>query len=881
MAGAVSSGHGRPPWIAVWSLFAVTTIPVTAAGAEPLPDVTTSVASLGPPAAASDQYIVRYTTWRAFTQAIAVAAVDPAPPNATDHAWPRLNAFVATLSAADVVRLRSDPTVASVEENSFVRAATDQVNPPWGLDRIDQQTLPVDRTYTYDSTGAGVTAYVVDSGIRTTHTEFAGRIVRAAAADDGDDDGVEDCYGHGTHVAGTLGGTTYGVAKDVFLVPVKVLSCGGTAHISTVIDGIEWIVGDHQPGVPAVANLSLEGTASPALDAAVEDLIADGVTAVVAAGNAGFASCDYSPARVPAAITVGASEHDDEIAGYSNFGVCNDLFAPGTNISSAWVGSDTARATLTGTSMAAPHVSGAVARLLEREPWLSPAEVWARLDAESTTAELTGTFGGDPNKLLYIAGKPLPSAPQWLTGMRANHQVTLSWSYPAEDRGLPITDYVVMYKSGKETWQTYADGVSSATTATVTGLTNGRCYEFRVAAVNVLGTGHLTTPVWLTPTARGFTALEPQRVFDTRRDQPDGAIAVEKVRYGGARVFRAGLAGTAGVPSEGVAAVLLNLTVVDPQAAGFATVYPCDAQPPTSNVNYAAGQTTANALIAALSPFGEICVYSSADTDLVADVEGWFPDDSGFNVLTPTRLFDTRPDQPQGAVFVDQHRYGELRVHVSSIAGIPPSGVGAVSLNVIAVDPVAAGFVTVYPCNERPLASNLNYAPHQIASNAVVAPVSPDGDICLTASAAAWLVADVNGWFAAGSTFAAIAPIRIVDTRATQPQAAIVISKQQLGELRVTFAGVGGVPVVGVGGVPVVGASAVLLNITAVDPTGSGFVTVHPCGTRPLASHLNFAAGQVVPNIVIAPLSAAGEVCFYASVATDLVVDLNGWYASS
>ena len=275
--------------------------------------------------------------------------------------------------------------------------------------------LPLDSTYSYGTTGLGVTIYVIDTGLLSTHVEFTGR-VRPGMDFVNDGNGTLDCNGHGTHVAGTAAGTTYGVAKQATIVPVRVLNCGGSGPASRTVAGITWVIGDHLAGVPAVANLSLGGPASAMTDAAINALVADGVTVVVAAGNDDDPSCDSSPGRVANAITVAASEIDDDRAGYSNFGPCNDIFAPGTGVLSAVQTSDTATGTKNGTSMASPHVAGAAARLLQTSPTMTPADVWAALDSSSTKGalDLNSSPGGDPNKLLYVAppsANPPPPPP--------------------------------------------------------------------------------------------------------------------------------------------------------------------------------------------------------------------------------------------------------------------------------------------------------------------------------------------------------------------------------------------------------------------------------------------------------------------------------------
>ena len=360
----------------------------------------------------SPRYIVRLRTRQSLQAAV---VTEGANGDSVHTVWHQaLNGFTATLSGDDVRRLRRDPNVTSIEPDSIVTLTNEQRGAPWGLDRVDQRALPLSTTYSYETNGSGVNAYIVDSGIRSSHREFTGRIVRGMYVDFGDGAGIEDCNGHGTHVAGTIGGTTFGVAKGVSLIPVKVFACNGSTTTSAVIAGLDWIISDHAADMPAVVNMSLGGQPSAALDAAVNAVIADGVTVVVAAGNASSDSCTFSPSRVAAAITVGASQVDDGVAAYSNYGPCNDLFAPGSSILSAWSTTDTASMELSGTSMATPHVAGAVARLLQGTHLASPAQVWAALDAAATPNALTATYGGDPNKLLYLTaprGTSVPSAP--------------------------------------------------------------------------------------------------------------------------------------------------------------------------------------------------------------------------------------------------------------------------------------------------------------------------------------------------------------------------------------------------------------------------------------------------------------------------------------
>ncbi|MER5740669.1 MULTISPECIES: S8 family peptidase [unclassified Streptomyces] len=313
-----------------------------------------------------------------------------------------LNGYTVTLDAAAARRLAADPAVATVEQNRVVRADATQTNAPWGLDRIDQAALPLSGTYTYpDSAGAGVTAYVIDTGVRISHSELAGRAVNGYDAVEGDTV-AQDGNGHGTHVATTIAGSTYGVAKAAKVVAVRVLDANGSGTTAGVVAGIDWVTSHHTAGAPAVANLSLGGGASTTLDNAVKRSIADGVTYAVAAGNSGVNARNSSPARVTEALTVGATNNADAKASWSNYGAVLDLFAPGVSITAGWHTGDTATNTISGTSMAAPHVAGAAAVYLAGHPSATPAQVATALVNGATPDKVTTPGSGSPNRLLRL-----------------------------------------------------------------------------------------------------------------------------------------------------------------------------------------------------------------------------------------------------------------------------------------------------------------------------------------------------------------------------------------------------------------------------------------------------------------------------------------------
>ena len=701
-----------------------------------------------------------------------------------------LKGFSATVPAPALAALERAPGVRRVERDVVVRAATVQPSPPLGLDRIDQRTLPLSSSYSFSRTGSGVTAYVVDTGIRRTHSDFSGR---ARTGFDAVTAGgtADDCDGHGTHVAGTVGGTRFGVAKSVALSAVRVLGCDGSGTGAALLAGLDFIVRDHAAGAPAVAVLSLGGeTTSMTVDEAVQRVVADGVSVSVAAGNTGSDACALSPARVPQVLTVGASDPTtDRRAPFSNKGACLDLFAPGVSILSAGHTSDTDVLVSSGTSMAAPHVAGAAALLLEGEPSSSPAEVEEALRAQATPRVVTDAQS-TTSSLLFVNGT-LPS-----TG--TGDAPSLPGSEQAQGRFTPVTPSRVLDSRDGNGGVSGRLEPRSPVTVDVTGRGGVPPAGVTAVAINVTavvpeGAGHLTAyPAGRTPPrasnlnytrgqtvanlvvsgvdAEGRIALvssggrphvvgdvvgyysdtlggslsnpvRPSRLLDTRT-----GVGGTLGRLPDARPVTLQVAGRGGVPAGATAAVV-NVTATGALAAGHVTAYPGGSEPPrASNLNYTRGTTVPNLVLVGLGPDGTIQLRASTGTPhLVVDVVGWYGESarSRFVPVEPQRLLDTRASGGRLAP-------GEERVlTVAGRGSLPGLGVTAVLLNVTAVDAIGAGHLTVFPADtSAPLASNVNYLARQTVPNLVLSGATVEsGQVRIRSSTGSpHVVVDVVGY---------------------------------------------------------------------------------------------------------------------------------------
>jgi subtilisin family serine protease len=495
-----------------------------------------------------------------------------------------LRGAVVTATPAQAAELSRSAGVASVEVDAPVTVSATEQPAPWGLDRVDQHALPLSGSYSWTAAGAGVSAYVVDTGVLASHVEFGGRVAAGWTAV-ADGRGSGDCNGHGTHVAGTVAGTTYGVAKAATIVPVRVLDCTGSGFNSDVVAGLDWIAANHAAGAPAVVNLSLGGAASAAVDSALQGVINDGVTAVVAAGNSAADACGSSPARLPAAVTVAASDSADRKASFSNFGSCVDLYAPGVGITSAYYTSTTATASMSGTSMAAPHTAGAAALLLSQNPALTPAQVASSLTSNATAGVIMGSGTGTPNRLLYAAATALASEPApTVTAKSPGAQATavpvasnVTATFSADVQGVGAGTFVlrnaagtaipatVSYNASTKT-ATLDPSASLATDGAFTATLVGGATAIRDAAGTPLASTSWTFTTGPAPTVTGFTP--GSNALLVRRSNNISVTFSEAVQGVGTATFTVKNAATGALVA---AAVFRNGTtnqwILDPQQA--------------------------------------------------------------------------------------------------------------------------------------------------------------------------------------------------------------------------------------------------------------------------------------------------------------------------
>lgn len=418
---------------------AATTVwtPSAFAGAEPSP-TPGKLLSVDGGTQVKDRYIVQLNDGTTQVSTTSAQKLAGKYGGQARHTYNRaLRGFSAQMSESEAAKLAADPTVKLVAPVQIGSSSATQTDPPWGLDRIDQKALPLDKKYTYGSTASNVTAYIVDSGIRMSHQDFGGRAKSGYDFVDNDSN-ASDCLGHGTHVAGTVGGSTYGVAKGVKLVSVRILDCNDSSSTEQALNGIEWVTKNAVK--PAVANMSLQfGSNDTVVEGALKKSIASGVTWSLSANNFGSDACQSSPAKLPEAITVGNTDNSDKRNSNSNYGSCLDIWAPGTNIVSASHQNDTGTRTMTGTSMAAPHVAGAAALYLADHPSATPQQTRDALVAQASTVTIGDAKAGSPNKLLNTNSGTTDPDPTSCPAVTSTTRVNIADNAPAVTSPLTIS----------------------------------------------------------------------------------------------------------------------------------------------------------------------------------------------------------------------------------------------------------------------------------------------------------------------------------------------------------------------------------------------------------------------------------------------------------
>lgn len=581
----------------------------------------------------TDRYILRFTPETVATREAATHAQrGMAVQSVLTEVFP---GEIADLTPAQVKGLRLNPRVSVIQPDTPVTTEATQSPVTWGLDRIDQRNRPLSNSYSYDRTGSGVKVYVVDSGI-AAHSDFGSRIARGTNAYSrfNDSRGTSDCDGHGTHVAGIIGGTTYGVAKGVTLVPVRVLDCDGGAEASDVIAALDWIIRDHAAGTPAVANLSLGLGPNDPLDEAVRATIADGISVVVAAGNnSGQDSCDRSPSRVAAAITVGAIDSSDRRASFSNRGPCVDLFAPGESITST--GLDGGTAVMSGTSMATPHVAGTAALLLDETPAAGPAAIATTLLSRSVVGVLTNVGDGSPNRLLNTGATLPASRPAAPTGVSATapttSSTTVTWTRSTSPSILDQT--INAYSDGSLVRSVVVPATARSTT--FSPLTLGASYTFTVQARNAVGLSAESTPssAVVHRTAPGTPGSLSASVITSGETTGRGRVSWVVSSVGGSplldqtvRTYRAGIL----VATTTVAGTDTSFTTPSPLDVGVAYRFTVQARNAVGSSSFSSFSNTITRIVAPSEP---VSISAALRTTTTARVT-WTTGSNGGSALT-------------------------------------------------------------------------------------------------------------------------------------------------------------------------------------------------------------------------------------------------------
>lgn len=785
---------------------------------------------------------------------------------------------VVKLNATAAAALAKNPQVSSVTPDTVVKASGTELNAPWDLDMLDGPTGGLDGSYTYPNDGGGVTVYVIDSGIQRTHTQFSSATIGAGYDFVDNDTDPSDCAGHGTAVSSLVDGNTFGAAKGVTLVPLRVLDCSGSGSASDVIRAVDWIASTRAAGAPAVANLSLGGTAPSGtsdLDTALQGLINSGVSVVAAAGNGdgagnGLDACTEDPARLPDAITVAAVDQNHVEPTWSNYGSCVDLYAPGVNDTVALMGStNTSWGTGSGTSFSTPLTSATVALILHDHPTWTPDQVRAELLGQSLTGLVTGpggTAARSPNELLHATGMFVGTAPS-ISGPRY-----VGETLHATQHWTPAPTALTYH------WNRNGVAIPNATAATyvVTSSDVGQSLTVTVAGSSpgyspVTGTSAAVVPS-ARPDPGTVVTMTPTRLMDSRFGPgPVGRIA-------GGQTVKLPVAGVGDIMSS-VSAALVNITATDVTSDGYVTAYASGGtMPATSSANFTYGSTSANLALVPVGADGSIALtVMGGSVQLIVDIQSYIAGgpvaDAGAVVpVAPQRLLDTR--QGPGPLGTGK----SIDVQVTGLQAPGPAAVPAdataVFLNVTVTQPQGTGYLTVFPSGQPiPPTSNLNFVPNLTAPNMVLAKVGKDGKVSVFngGTGPAQVIVDVEGYVTAGVPVAPgsvtpIAPSRLVDTRTGLGAQGPVAPSS-------------GVVVTMTGGSVPSRAHGVFMNLTVTEPRAGGWVAAYPTqASLPLVSNVNFVAGQTVPNLATVAL-AGGQATLYngSGGSVQLIADIFGY----
>lgn len=879
------------------------------------------------------RYIVRFRSSDAYMK----ATTGPAPIIERSRVGARYNVvfpgLVATMSFSEAQALQANPLVAGVYPDHIVSLEGTQTSPPsWGLDRIDQTNLPLDNSYTYPNTGAGVMVFVLDSGV-DQKSDFA---VSVNAGIDYIDGGrASDCQGHGTHVAGTIGSTTYGVAKGVMIVPIRVLDCDGQGTTSDVIAGIQWAMMVHSTG-PAVLNASIGGTYDSSVNLAIEAAVSDGISVVVAAGNSADDACTYSPSSAQNAITVGATAGDDYIASFSNYGSCVDIFAPGYNIKSL-LGGNNVDPYKSGTSMASPHVAGVAAILLAQYPTMTPAQVRDNIVGASIRNTVHGYISSAPNRLLHIPN----SMARPINDSLVNARPFNIWGYGSLSNTMFAT-----HEGGEPLHHGLSSGAGSVwyrLKSPVSGFlelsTSGSNFDTLLAVYTGTSVGALTeiasdddsggsltsylsfpvvanTTYWVAIDGfhnHGDAYLTPtfSPTSGPPNDYSSAAISVSPARDSIIDAHSRGATHEAGEPQHagksGIASTWWSITppaagrlLASSQGSAFDTTIGVYTTPSAGVFNLVGSNDDTNGLRSQVfAPVSSGTQYKVAvdgyssdpvtgngavqlHTAFISNSNGWYAP-----LAVPVRLMDTRAGQrgalEQAVDSTTPFGAGEVRRYV--VTGVSGLGTAAVAaLNVTTLHQALGGYLSIYPCastaDAAPSTSAINFQPSQTIANSAMVGLS-GGGFCVYSSRVTDVIVDATGAYNDANDYTTLSsPARLFDTRPGKLGLVETPTDESTpyapGEIRrYTVPNAGGIPAPS-------GLSAVAVNLTAVGPSANGFLKAWPCSSisspAPDTSTLNYRALVTVANAGVLGVATNGGICVQSSQTANVILDVTGWY---